>query len=74
MYIDPLYNSEMALDAVVMMRFPADVKAALQLAAIDERRSMSNLALSVLSEWLAERGYLSPPGHPKKQEKKRARG
>jgi len=54
----------MTLDAIVIMRFPDDVKAALRKAAQAERRSMSNLALAVLSEWLAARGYLLAPGPP----------
>lgn len=61
----PIYNAPMALDAVVMMRFPSDVKVALQAAAAAERRSMSNLALAVLSEWLAARGYLPGKVAPK---------
>ena len=48
----------MALDAVVIMRFPSDVKAALQRAAKAEDRSMSNLALAVLRQWLIDHGHL----------------
>jgi hypothetical protein len=48
----------MAKDAILIMRFPRDVKQALQDAANRENRSMSNLALVVLSDWLRERGYL----------------
>ncbi len=60
MCIEPLYNAGMTLDAVVMMRFPSDVKDALKRAAKAERRSMSNLALAVLSDWLVENGHLKP--------------
>ncbi len=58
MYGKPLYNSVMTLDAIVMMRFPTNVKAALRKAAEAEQRSMSNLALAVLTAWLVEQGYM----------------
>jgi hypothetical protein len=61
----------MALDAVVLMRFPSDVKSALQRAAVDERRSMSNLALSVVSGWLTEQGYLPEPRPQVKRQAKK---
>jgi hypothetical protein len=60
MYNGQHYNGAMTLDAIVMMRFPSDVKAALQAAAKSERRSMSNLALAVLESWLVKQGYLKP--------------
>jgi hypothetical protein len=56
----PLYNVGMTLDAIMMMRFPSDVKAALAKAAKAEHRSMSNLTLAVMSEWLVEQGYMRP--------------
>jgi hypothetical protein len=67
MYIVPLYNIGMPLDAIVMMRFPSDVKVALKKAAKAERRSMSNLALAVLSEWLADHGHMKSSKPSKKK-------
>lgn len=58
MYVVPLYKWGMTLDAIMMMRFPSDVKAALAKAAKAEHRSMSNLTLAVMSAWLVEQGYL----------------
>lgn len=52
-----------------MMRFPSDVKAALKRAADAEQRSMSNLALAVLTAWLVEHGYM----HTKKPESRKGR-
>ena len=52
------YNSAMERDAVIIMRAPADVKQALRAAALDDSRTMSNLALKVLADWLQENGYL----------------
>ena len=49
----------MALETVLIMRFPEDVKEALRAAAKVERRSMSNLTLGILAEWLEAREYLS---------------
>lgn len=43
---------------MLIMRFPADVKAALRRAADDEHRSMSGLVLNLVSEYLASEGYL----------------
>jgi len=60
MYVMPLYNVLMTLDAIMMMRFPSDVKAALAKAAKAEQRSMSNLTLSVMTDWLVANGYLKP--------------
>jgi hypothetical protein len=52
----------MTSDSILIMRFPSDVKEALRMAAQAERRSMTNLTLVVLSDWLAERGYMARPG------------
>jgi len=60
MYVKPIYNGAMTLDAIMMMRFPTNVKAALRKAAKAEQRSMSNLALAVLTTWLVEQGYMKP--------------
>lgn len=60
MYVRPQYKAVMPLDAIMMMRFPSHVKAALARAAKAEQRSMSNLTLSVMTEWLVENGYMKP--------------
>lgn len=57
-YLAPLYKSKMTLDAIMMMRFPSEVKAALAKAARAEQRSMSNLTLSVVTDWLVANGYM----------------
>ena len=49
----------MASEDVFVMRIPTDVKNALRAAAKTERRSMSNLTLGILAEWLEAREYLS---------------
>ena len=56
----------MPLDAVVMVRFPSEVRDALKTAASEQRRSMSNLMLTVLEAWLVEQGYLKPPATPRR--------
>jgi hypothetical protein len=43
------------------MRLAPDVKAALEKAAKDDGRSLSNLTDRILREWLAEKGYLPQP-------------
>jgi hypothetical protein len=58
MYVEPLYNMGMTLDAIMMMRFPSDVKTALAKAAKAEHRSMSNLTLAVMTDWLVANGYM----------------
>lgn len=60
MYVVPLYNEVMTLNAIMMMRFPSEVKVALAKAAKAEQRSMSNLTLSVMTAWLVENGYMKP--------------
>jgi predicted HicB family RNase H-like nuclease len=60
MYVTALYKPDMTLDAIMMMRFPTEVKAALSKAAKAEQRSMSNLTLSVMTDWLVENGYMKP--------------
>lgn len=60
LYVAPLYNEAMTLDAIMMMRFPSDVKAALAKAAKAEQRSMSNLTLAVMTDWLVANGYMKP--------------
>jgi hypothetical protein len=56
----------MALDAIMMMRFPSEVKVALAKAAKAEHRSMSNLTLSVMTDWLVANGYMKATKPAKK--------
>jgi hypothetical protein len=39
-------------------RVPDDVKAALEKAAEDDTRSVSSLALKIITDWLKTKGYL----------------
>lgn len=49
----------MKRDSMLNIRLPAEVKAALQLAAdADHGRSLSGMTVRILSEWLRENGYL----------------
>lgn len=50
--------SNMDKDATLTVRLPQATREALQAAADAERRSLSNLAVAVLSEWLEQRRYL----------------
>ena len=54
----------MTLDAMLVVRFPQDVKGALQRAAEDDARSMSSMCLIIIREGLQERGYLEKPKKP----------
>lgn len=47
-------------DKVLIMRFPEAVKAALKKAADADQRSMSALALKVISDHLKAQGFLAP--------------
>lgn len=58
MYIQ---SPTMERDAVLIMRFPADVKSALRKAADADHRSMSGLVLKLVSDYLASEGYLPAP-------------
>jgi hypothetical protein len=60
----------MALDAMLVVRFPQDVKDALKRVAEAESRSMSSLALILIREGLEARGDL-PKAHPIKRRQKR---
>jgi hypothetical protein len=40
------------------MRFDPTIKAALECAAKDDRRTASSLTMKILEDWLKERGYL----------------
>ena len=54
----------MTLDAMLVVRFPKDVKDALQRAAEDDARSMSSMCLIIIREGLQERGYLEKAKRP----------
>jgi hypothetical protein len=43
------------------VRLDPEVKAALERAAKEDRRSLSSLIDKILSDWLRERGYLDAP-------------
>jgi len=57
----------MTLDAMLVVRFPQDVKDALQRAAENDSRSMSSMCLIIISEGLQARGYLPKPGQAKRK-------
>jgi hypothetical protein len=48
----------MERDSIVMFRAPESLKQALKRAAQDDARTMSSLALKVLSDWLRDHRYL----------------
>jgi hypothetical protein len=48
----------MERDAMMVFRLPTATRKALQRAAKVEQRSMSNMALRIVSEWLSANGYL----------------
>ncbi len=52
----------MALDAMLVVRFPQEVKDALQHAAEEDDRSMSSMCLIIIREGLQARGYLEKSG------------
>ncbi len=56
-----LHHDRMALDAMLVVRFPQDVKDALRRAAEEDDRSMSSLALILVRQGLVARGYLDEP-------------
>ena len=62
--------ADMDKDTRLTFRMPEATRAALERAADVERRSVSDLAVIILSDWLAERGHLSKPGQGKKQKGK----
>jgi len=61
----------MTLDAMLVVRFPQDVKDALQRAAEDDSRSMSSMCLIIIRKGLQERGYLEKPKKPARSEKRK---
>ena len=64
------YNCAMERDATLILRLPSAVKDALAQAAKDDLRSMSGMAMRVLSDWLTSNGYLpKQPGPPARARK-----
>ena len=51
----------MTLDTTLVVRFPSEVKDALQRAAEDDNRSMSSMCLIIIREGLQARNYLDAP-------------
>lgn len=60
-------TSNMDKDATITFRLPQATRDALARAAEAERRSLSNLAVAVLSGWLEQRGYLPKPPSAKRR-------
>jgi hypothetical protein len=54
----------MARDAVLILRAPVETKEALRRAAESDARTMSSLALKILSDWLRDHGHLAGPRTP----------
>ena len=48
----------MERDATLVFRLPSEIREALERAAEAEQRTMSNMAVWILSHWLMRRGYL----------------
>lgn len=64
----------MKREAVLNLRLPKDVKAAIQDAAeADHGRSMSSMAVRIFREWLSENGYLALESEPSKATRKAKR-
>lgn len=62
-------------DAVLNLRIPAAVKAALATAADSNMRTLSSMATWALAEWLTEHGFLDRDALPqKKRASKRSGG
>ena len=57
----------MAQDSMVMFRAATEVKKALKKAAREDSRTMSNLALKIVTEWLRDHGHLgrAPTDRPR---------
>lgn len=49
----------MRKDAVIVVRLPGEVKAALRRAAAEDERTLSAEVAWVLKEWVIRRGYLA---------------
>jgi hypothetical protein len=68
MTLDVLHMTAMKRDAVLNIRLPADVKAAVRRAAEDDfSRSVSSMVVRVLREWCVEKGYLTAPASKQKK-------
>ena len=61
----------MTLDAMLVVRFPQDVKDALQEAAEDDSRSMSSMCLLIIREGLQNRGYLEKTKDPARRRRRK---
>ena len=51
----------MEKDAMMAFRLPARTRDALQRAADDEQRSLSNMTVRILTAWLTDQGFLDVP-------------
>lgn len=54
----------MTREAVISVRLPKTVKAAIEAAAEHDRRPVANLVAYVLELWLIENGYMPKPERP----------
>jgi hypothetical protein len=61
----------MTLDTTLVVRFPSEVKDALQRAAEEDSRSMSSMCLIIIREGLQARGYLEKPKKPVRSPRRR---
>jgi hypothetical protein len=61
----------MTLDTTLVVRFPSEVKEALQRAAEADSRSMSSMCLIIIREGLQARGYLPMPKKPVRSPRRR---
>lgn len=68
-----IQSSSMKRDAMLVLRLPAEIKAALQKAADANLRSMSSMNVWALSEWLAAHGFLDAPGAAPEAKPKQAK-
>ena len=60
-----LQATSMKRDAVMNLRMPAEVKAAVRRAAEDDfGRSISSMTVRILREWLSAKGYLEAEASP----------
>lgn len=59
---------------MMVVRLPSDVKHALRKASEAEQRSMSNMAVRLLTAWLVEHGHLEAPAEPKARPVRRKGG
>jgi hypothetical protein len=57
----------MERDAMMVFRLPSATREALQRAAEAEQRSMSNLTVLIVSEWLSANGYMPKRRAPRKR-------